>query len=551
MALLWPANALILASALLGKPRQIPGRVVAGSIGTFFANAVTGAALLTSLGYAVANGIEVVVALAAIRAAGLHNRAFGRLDTIAGFCVIAGGIAPAVGALFGAGFATLFAGQSFIDVFSIWYRSCALGALLVTPMAIILWRSRDQLVLPDWGQAAGMLASLCAVGTVTVAAFSLPLPLLFLPLAAIVIATVRVGWLGAMRSTLVVALIGSVFTLKGYGPIAQLVSKNTQATFLQFYIAACFLTALAVAALLEDRRRLTRALVAAEARYRLLSEHSADALLHVDTDGTCLYASPASADLIGLTPVQLEGTNLARFVHPEDRAVVQQTHLDVIAMPDTSRVCRYRVRHREAGERWLETRTRGIHDADGVVSGAVSVIRDITADVVREANLSVAAETDPLTGLANRRCFLAALERQQQVSGETGFAVAMLDLDHFKLVNDTYGHAAGDEVLKQVARASGEAVRSNDVVGRLGGEEFALLLPGADERTAIEIGERVRAAIEALSVMLDVGARIRVTVSVGVALGQPGFDAAGLLAIADMQLYAAKIDGRNRLRVAA
>ncbi|MEP6785521.1 MAG: diguanylate cyclase [Sphingomonadales bacterium] len=552
LAVLWPANALILAAALLGTPERVTARVALGLIGTFFANAVTGATWVISFGYAVANGVEVVVALLLIRHLGLQGRPFGRFDTVATFAVVAGGVAPAAGALLGATWSWLFAAEPFVQVLTIWYRSCALGAFLVTPMAIILWLSRAQMRPRSAAQNILKLASLLMVAAITAVSFLLPLPLLFIPFAAMVIKTVRAGWLGAVRSTLIVAIVGGALTLGGYGPIARFTTPEMRLLFLQFYIAACFLTVLTVASLLDERGRLTRELLQVEARYRLLSEHSADALLHIDPAGTCLYASPASAELIGLTPAELEGSILARFVHPEDRAQIAQTHLEVLTTPNTSSVCRFRALHRGGrGERWLETRTRGIHDASGIASGAVSVIRDVTNDVVREANLSVAAETDPLTGLANRRRFLAALDHHRQHQSEKGFAVAMLDLDHFKSVNDRYGHAMGDTVLKAVARTSLDAVRSIDVVARLGGEEFALLLPGADERIAREVGERLRVAIERLEVCAGDDEPVRVTVSVGLALGRTDIDAAGLLALADLQLYAAKAAGRNRLRLAA
>ena len=552
LAILWPANAVILASVLLGAADgKAIARILAGSAGTLFANAFAGSAPVVSLGYAAANATEVVVALLLLRHAGLQHRPFERLDSIGIFIVVAGLIAPAAGAVIGAATAFWLGGDVFGDVFAVWFRSCALGALLINPTIIILWRSHAHLLPPTPSERLEKLASASAVAIVTLGAFTLPLPLLFLPLGAMVIVTIRSGWLGAVRSMLVVAIVGSVATLGGHGPIAKLVAPGISITFLQFFLVACFLTVLSVASLLAERQKLSRAMIALEARYRLLSDHSADALVHVHVDGTCLYASPASADMFGLAGGTLEGMNLSALVHADDRQRVSETHLTVINNPGASESCRFRVEHPVHGARWLEARARGIHDDLDVATGVVSVIRDITEDMERETTLSIAAATDPLTGLANRRHFETAINLRQNQGPDAKFAIAMLDLDHFKRVNDRYGHATGDAVLKYVAKACLDTVRGKDVVARIGGEEFALLLNDADDHMAADVAERVRLAIEQLSIPTSAGGALRITASVGVAFCQPGLRATDLLAQADAALYKAKAAGRNRLRIAA
>lgn len=552
LTIMWPANAFILASVLLGRDdRKAVARIIAGVVGTFVANLISGNSLGLSLGYAIANGTEVAIAAWLMYVFGLQHRSFERLDSIGIFALVAGLIAPAAGAAIGAGTAYSLGGGAFGDVFEIWFRSCALGALLINPTAIILWRSYARRVPQTLMQNLEKLASAIAVAVVTIISFTLPLPLLFLPLAAMVIVTIRCGWLGAVRSMVVMAIVGVAYTLSGHGPIAQLVTAGIGLTFLQFYIVSCFFTVLSVASLLAERQKLTREIISLEARYRLLSDHSADALLHVDLDGTCLYASPASGGLIGLATSEIEGTNLSQLVHADDRQKVLETHRKVIDNPGISGSCRYRVNHKTGGERWQETRTRCIHDEMGVAQSVVSVIRDVTDDMARETTLSIAASTDPLTGLANRRFFEKSISVLQKQGSHTKFAVAMLDLDHFKRVNDRYGHATGDEVLKQVATACINTVRGNDVVARLGGEEFALLLTDADNHIAGDVAERVRKAIEKLCISTADGQIVKITASVGIAFGQPGLTAIDLLANADVALYKAKAAGRNRLRIAA
>ncbi len=166
-----------------------------------------------------------------------------------------------------------------------------------------------------------------------------------------------------------------------------------------------------------------------------------------------------------------------------------------------------------------------------------------------QADLVQAAHFDSLTGLYNRGTFLAEFEREVSrcVRGGPAFSLAIFDLDHFKLLNDQYGHPAGDRVLQACAAVLRASIRKYDVVGRYGGEEFALLMPQTGKETALRVAERVRRELEARGVSLG-AKRIEVTMSGGVAsYGVDGLDWDGLLTAADNALYAAKHAGRNRI----
>jgi diguanylate cyclase (GGDEF)-like protein len=161
------------------------------------------------------------------------------------------------------------------------------------------------------------------------------------------------------------------------------------------------------------------------------------------------------------------------------------------------------------------------------------------------------ALTDSLTGLYNRRFLWDALQRQLAVSKRTGepFCVILFDLDHFKAVNDAYGHALGDIVLAQIAAVLLRSIRASDLAARHGGEEFAILLPDTDMHAAAERAEEIRRALEAHEIVHG-SYRIRVTASFGVAESEPGADAASLLKAVDTAMYAAKAAGRNRVVLA-
>ncbi len=160
------------------------------------------------------------------------------------------------------------------------------------------------------------------------------------------------------------------------------------------------------------------------------------------------------------------------------------------------------------------------------------------------------AATDPLTGVLNRRALDRLLERETERCEASGAitAVLALDIDHFKTVNDTHGHAMGDAALRAFAERIRSQLRQSDHLARLGGEEFVVLLPGAPRAKAIEIAERLRAAV-ADAPLVD-APRVAVTVSIGVAVRVPGETAPGLLARADAAAYGAKRAGRDRVEAA-
>lgn len=163
------------------------------------------------------------------------------------------------------------------------------------------------------------------------------------------------------------------------------------------------------------------------------------------------------------------------------------------------------------------------------------------------------AETDELTGLANRRCFLAALDRALADArhDRTDLSLALLDVDHFKRVNDEYGHAAGDEALMTVARTLAAETRAGDLLGRIGGEEFALLMPMTGRFQAHSVCERLRRAVAARLMTLPGGPTRFMTFSTGLAELIGGSTARSLMERADQALYVAKASGRNVIRLAA
>jgi len=205
---------------------------------------------------------------------------------------------------------------------------------------------------------------------------------------------------------------------------------------------------------------------------------------------------------------------------------------------------------------WVTLTLRAVRGADGALDGFVVVAGDAAQAAGREAELRRLAALDPLTGLLNRRAFFDAARGLAETQGRQGggLSVIIFDIDHFKALNDSNGHAAGDAALRAMAQAARADLRAGDLLGRLGGDEFAVILPRTDLTRADAIAARLRATLEALRVGVA-GRMLRFTASFGIAEaravsqgGRERFEQT--LARADAALYRAKQQGRNRIAAA-
>jgi diguanylate cyclase (GGDEF)-like protein/PAS domain S-box-containing protein len=279
----------------------------------------------------------------------------------------------------------------------------------------------------------------------------------------------------------------------------------------------------------------------------------------IGPDGLRRYVSPAARQILGREPEALVGRPAIEAVHPDDIPAVQEV---VARLRGGLReaVMTYRVRRPDDTEIWVEAAMRVAFDPrSGEPDGVVAISRDVTERKVLEARLAELATTDGLTGLFNRRALDEALDREWRRAFREGshLSVLLLDVDHFKAFNDSHGHGAGDACLREIAAAIGAAARRpSDLAARYGGEEFAFLLPGTEAAGALEVAERIRAAVQGLGIPHATSPEGSVTLSIGAASCQPRIgtppDAPGaLVAAADAALYGAKRSGRNRVRLVA
>jgi diguanylate cyclase (GGDEF)-like protein/PAS domain S-box-containing protein len=288
-----------------------------------------------------------------------------------------------------------------------------------------------------------------------------------------------------------------------------------------------------------------------EERYALVARGANDGLWDSNLQSGEVYYSPRWKALLGYLEDEL-GTRPGEWfdrVHPND-LVELRAHLESAGTDGTPFEIEHRVLHRDGGYRWMLARGIGTRTDDGC-RRLVGSHSDVTARKEAELNLVHDSLHDALTGLPNRALFLERLDhalQRAQRRNEKPYGVVYVDLDHFKGINDSLGHLAGDEVLVSIAKLLRQIVRPGDTAARLGGDEFALLLEDiGTEAEAMTVAQRI--LVELRKPLILDGLDIHVSASIGIAMGQPSdTSTTEVLRRADAALYSAKRDGRGRLQ---
>ena len=299
-----------------------------------------------------------------------------------------------------------------------------------------------------------------------------------------------------------------------------------------------------------QRNRVERALRESEARYRLMAENSTDIISRTTTSGVILYASDASRRLLGYDPAELVGKPIYEFMHPDDRE--ETRHLSFLINETTPTTYTYRLIKKSGAAMWFETTSRAVRNpSTKEVDEFISVSRDITERKIVEEQIEHQAYHDALTGLPNRRLFrdrlTIALAHARRM--DTPLAVVFLDLDRFKDVNDSLGHSFGDELLKAIAIRLKTALRQEDSIARMGGDEFTILI--ANLKTSNDAAKIAQKILEVVAQPLRIeGTEVFITTSVGIALfPNDGDTAEALLKNADHAMYRAKEAGPNLVQL--
>ncbi|MGI8905268.1 MAG: sensor domain-containing protein [Candidatus Sumerlaeaceae bacterium] len=302
----------------------------------------------------------------------------------------------------------------------------------------------------------------------------------------------------------------------------------------------------------EQRMRDSeKARVDSERRFQALIENSTDAVLLIDANACVTYVSPAIERLLGFKPEEyMKCANFSIF-HEEDQPRAQTVFQHLLEHPAEPVFATWRMQHRDGEYRWLETTARNML-GDTAINGIICSMRDVTERQAVEQKLKHGAYHDALTDLANRAAFMEHLQRaiaKSERRSDYGFAVLFMDVDRFKVVNDSLGHIAGDRLLVQIAGRLIKCLRTSDIAARLGGDEFAffiedVFLPG----DATRVAERVHQCLGE-PCTID-GAEIFTSVSIGIALSSAGYEQPeDILRDADTAMYRAKGQGKGRYAI--
>lgn len=552
VACLWIATAILIAVLLRTPRRDWAAPLILCGATSFAVTFLVGLGPMSAGPFVIVNLVEALVAAILLKRRLAGVRALGSLNWFGRFILAAGVIAPAIGAVLAASWFAL-AGLQSSPVTVLWqyFTGHSLGNLAFTPLAMMVSSSGSRhrnwkALMRRPGETCALMAVVVAVVVGVFAQDSMPL--LFLPILPIVLACFRMGREAAALGLAILALVGGILSALGHGPIMLLGDDaHVRLMFFQLYLATTVLTILPMSADLTNRRRLHRHLRDSEQSYRLLADHSTDIIFKLDLDGRIRFVTP-SVRQMGYSPDEMIGRNCMQFIHPADLPGAIRAHRLIGSGVGMANCFEYRVAGPDGTLRWYESHARLMVDSDGSDDGMVSIVRDISGRKSTEEQLRLAALTDVLTGLANRRAFCERVESRRS-AGARGDSIALLDIDHFKQVNDRFGHEGGDDVLRAFAESARRAIRDADCIARIGGEEFAILFTDTPVDRAMMACERLRDEL-AGAVIFAGDAVIRVTVSGGVAaVGHDGLDRA--LRIADEALYRAKQSGRDRLALAA
>ena len=295
-----------------------------------------------------------------------------------------------------------------------------------------------------------------------------------------------------------------------------------------------------------ERAAAIRALADSEERYRLLATNATDVVAHA-RQGILTWVSPSLTRTLGWQPEQWIGRRFDEVAHPDDRPRIQEGYSQILA--GESRISRLRIEASDGSYHWVAAHVSPFIGADGQTDGIAASFRVIDSEVEAEAELDRRARFDSLTGLLNREEVLGRIARIPTFQQRTGSHTAVLfcDIDKLKIINDTMGgHVIGDEVLRTVSRRITQTIRTDDLAGRIGGDEILVALQGVqDLDNAIDLAEQIRSAVaEPIPVP---GGNIVVTISIGVTLVKPTDTVDQIMERADRAMFHDKRLGGNRV----
>lgn len=554
-AAVWISNGIWVGWLLSRRSALWPSYLAAGYGSLLTARILAGDDWISGIALGAFSLLEVMIIAGAVRRAipDVRNpRRWLGLGSVATGSTL---IACTLSAFLAATLKDVSAQAPFWSSFLVWGSSHAVGMVIVGTLTLVVHRKGIGLIdVP--GRRWDFLGCMLLIALVCGAVFYQSIyPLLFMVYPPLLFGVFRHGFAGVVVGISLIGLIASVATALGRGPLALVHDADIieRMILVQLFVGSACVMAFPVALGMAERARLTRKVRDSEQRYRMLADYSHDVVVRMQADGKRLYVSPSVRDILGWEPS--EALQLDDMVHPDDRKLQRQTIASVVASRNSATAI-YRLRHKQGSYVWMEVVARAIPGRDDDHPDVILAGRNISVRVAAEQALQASrreleaqARLDGLTGLANRRRFDEQLALALSRSALQGSAVALMymDIDHFKQVNDRYGHAAGDEVLRVFGQRLNACVRSGDLVARLGGDEFVVLIEQlAETATAELIAGKLIAAMREGIVVDDL--TVHVTTSIGIAYSTSAASKS-LMGAADAALYQAKEAGRNTYKL--
>jgi diguanylate cyclase (GGDEF)-like protein/PAS domain S-box-containing protein len=286
---------------------------------------------------------------------------------------------------------------------------------------------------------------------------------------------------------------------------------------------------------ISDRKKAQQALIQSERRFKSYVENAADILFDINSQGVIQYISPNCEQILGYKPQELTGGYLHERVFDDQNAFSEDIRLFIANQPRP--VCEYRLKHKNGSYEWYNFKFTKIYEEATGETVIVCVARNINYQKEHEAQLEYLSMHDQLTGIYNRGYFFEELKRIDQLNLYP-ISVLIFDLDDLKVINDKYGHAAGDDTLARTTAAVTKVLRKNDVFARIGGDEFTILLPAASNAEAELIAQRIREVIECHNVHSQ---HPDISISIGIATKTgPVENMNTVLQLADQLMYKEK-----------
>jgi len=517
--------------------------------------------MIVSLGFWSANAIEAVVGAGLIRFWLRYSAKSGITQENLIFCLLAACFATACGASCGSMVVYWAFSVPMEESWNTWWVCDLLGIIVTVPLLFLCSQWHQQVSSENkWAKAYHLTEAIVAVGITSLLIFgtdNLPLPYAIFPVFLWV--TIRYEHAGLAVGVFTMATISVLSSVDGSGPFRSRVGDPTQVVALQAFICATAVSFYFLASAIQGKRLSENEIRDREESLLDLFHNLNDCVQAVDYQGKIEFVNRSWTEALGYRVQEAEVMNISDFMHPGDHVQYEQL---LERLGNGAPFCEMEMRFlTKAGTTiTVEASINSKRSLDGTSPrGTRWIFRDVTSrrkqedqlleyrQKLEKANqrLKELATVDGLTGLLNRR---ALDERFPQTISrchrkDTPVSFALIDVDHFKEFNDTYGHQSGDDVLKRVGELLQTTVRSSDIVARYGGEEFAILMPETDFAHAHVVAERVRLMIEKESWV-----KRPITVSIGISSENARkAKQDDLIMEADSFLYVSKRSGRNRV----